>query len=536
MSEGGWLARVFGKGRQPLRLAAVPRDHVEGDRTVGEAVNSGIFVHDGERLALKGLDFSDLDPANPLHRPLHAFSWLRDLAAAVGREQGARLGEAVARRWLKTHGSGPDAAWAPDLAGERLLFFLAYAPFILSSRDDAYRAALLNLMARSARHLVQHADDVPPGLPRITAWGGLTAASLCMKGDLPRVARAEAGLMRALAQGQHEDGGLISRRPWEQAALVDRLGLVRAAYTAGRQSHPDALEDAANAALAALHGVRMGDGGLASWQGGNPGDPERLAALVEGCGMRARPLRKPRGWGYHRLSALGTVVQLDGAPPPLPPHASAACASSLAIEIADDTQRIVMSCGGGAGRGDRLPPALARGLRGSDAFSTLVLADTDSSSLDEQGRPAKGVPSVEVTRDERDSGSRLDASHDGYVRRFGLIHERHLSLAGDGKEVRGLDKLVPEGRRLRRKPLAFLVRFHLAPGIDVIPTADGKGALLRPAHSPPWQFRCEGGSLSVEQSLVIGPGARPINTQQLVIAGEAGKEGAHLDWHFRRSS
>ena len=73
--------------------------------------------------------------------------------------------------------------------------------------------------------------------------------------------------------------------------LVDRLGLLRAAYFAAKQTLPDALESAAAAALAALHGVTMGDDALSSWQGGNPGDPARLAALVEGCGLRARPLR-----------------------------------------------------------------------------------------------------------------------------------------------------------------------------------------------------------------------------------------------------
>ncbi|MCJ8191110.1 heparinase II/III family protein [Sphingomicrobium aestuariivivum] len=536
MFEGGWLGRLLGGRRQSLRLAAVARDHVEGDRQIGEALGKGVLFHDGERYSLKGLDFAALDLAKPIHRHLHGFAWLRDLAAASGREQGARLGEAVIRRWLAQHGGEPDAAWAPDLMGERLLFWMAYAPYILSSRDENYRAALLNAMARAARHLGEHADKVAPGLPRITAWSGMTAACLCMEGDLPRVARAEAGLMRALAQGQHEDGGLISRRPWEQAQLVDRLGLVRAAYFAAKQTLPDALEDAAGAALAALHGVRMGDGGLASWQGGHPGDPQQLNALVEGCGMRARPLRKPRGWGYHRLSALGTVVQLDGAAPPTPPHAAAAHSSALAIELCDGEQRLVMSCGGPADRPDRLPPPLVAGLRGSDAHSGLVLDGANATQLDEDGAPKKGLPEVDVERREDDHFSRLTATHDGYLKRYGLIHERKLALANDGKEVRGEDNLAPEGRRLRRKTLPFLLRFHLSPDVEVIPTADGQGALLRPKAAPPWQFRCTGGSLSLDQSLVIGPGARPINSTQLVIASEAGKEGATVNWQFRRSS
>ena len=35
------LSRLFGSGRQPLRLIAVPRDHVDGDRARGDAVDEG---------------------------------------------------------------------------------------------------------------------------------------------------------------------------------------------------------------------------------------------------------------------------------------------------------------------------------------------------------------------------------------------------------------------------------------------------------------------------------------------------------------
>ena len=117
--------------------------------------------------------------------------------------------------------------------------------------------------------------------------------------------------------------------------------------------------------------VTMGDGALSSWQGGNPGDAGRLAALVEGCGLRARPLRAARGWGYQRISALGTVIVLDAAPPPPPKMASAGCASTLAVEISDGAQRLVVNCGGPG-----LPSSCARTDRGvapTAAHSTLVI-------------------------------------------------------------------------------------------------------------------------------------------------------------------
>jgi uncharacterized heparinase superfamily protein len=536
LARGSVFSRLMGSSKKPLRLTAVPRDHVEGDRVRGDALLAGRHIVGDEMVSLADLDFAALGTEGPLARSFQTFSWLRDLAAATGRERGAKVAETMAARWLVAHGTKVDDAWAPELWGERILWWTAYAPYVLSSRDQGYRSALLNTLARGARHLDSTADKAAPGLPRITAWAGVVTAALIIQGGLPRVARGEAGLLRALAAAQFEDGGLMSRCPHEQATLVDRLGLLRAAYFAAKQAMPEGLESASAAALAALHGVTLGDGALSSWQGGNPGTPARLAALVEGCGLRARPLRNARGWGYHRLSALGTVVVVDAAPPPPSKMAPTGAASTLAFEMSDGAQRLVINCGGPSPLPTDLTDELIQALRTTAAHSTLTLSDTNSTAILDDGSLGKGVADVVIDRSEDNDSSRLTASHDGYVRGFGLLHERGLILGNDGKEVRGQDKLTPKGRKKIKEDVPFALRFHLAPGVEAVRTADGMGAILRSPAAPPWNFRCRGAMLSVEESLAIGAHGQPVPATQLVVVGETSALGATIAWQFRRSS
>ena len=130
-------ARLFGANRAPLRLIAVPRDHVAGDRARGDALIAGRLMLGSEPVNLAEIDFAALGTETPLAREIQGFAWLRDLAAAASREQGARLAEAIAGRWLIAHGTRVDEAWAGDLWGSRILFWTAYAPYILSSRAPA---------------------------------------------------------------------------------------------------------------------------------------------------------------------------------------------------------------------------------------------------------------------------------------------------------------------------------------------------------------------------------------------------------------
>jgi uncharacterized heparinase superfamily protein len=535
LARGSLLSRLKAS-RQPLKLSAVPRDHVPGDRNRGEALLAGRFSVGIESLSLVDLDFEEVGGSGALGEQLEGFSWLRDLAAAASREKGARVAEAVVGRWLIAHGSRVDEAWAPQLWGERILYWTAYAPYILSSSDGGYRSALLNTLARGARHLEASADKAPAGLKRITAWCGVIAAGLLVQGGVPRVARGEAGLARALAAAQFDDGGLVSRSPFEQLLLVDRLGLLRACYFAAKQTIPDGIEAAASAALAALHGITLGDGALSSWQGCNPGESSRLTALVEGCGLRARPLRNARGWGYQRMSALGTIVILDAAPPPPQKIAGQGSASTLALEISDGAQRLVVNCGGPGPLSTALPDELVEGLRTTAAHSTLVLSDTNSTNILPDGSLGKGVEDVAIERSEDNDASRLEASHDGYVRAFGMTHKRSLMLGNDGKELRGADQLISKARKKIREAAPYAVRFHLAPGVEPVITADGMGAILRSRGAPPWNFRCRGGSLTAEESLWIDGRGQPQRTSQLVVVGEISTLGGEIGWQFRRTS
>jgi uncharacterized heparinase superfamily protein len=535
LARGSFLSRLR-HSKPPLKLVAVPRDHVHGERSRGDALLAGRFTVGSETLPLKDLDFGKVGATGAIAEQLQGFSWLRDLAAAASREKGARLAEAVVGRWLLAHGAKIDEAWAPQLWGERILFWTAYAPYILSSADSGYRSALLNTLARGARHLDANADKAASGLARITAWCGVVAAGLLVQGGVPRVARGEAGLARALASAQFDDGGLISRSPYEQMALVDRFGLLRACYLAAKQTIPEGIEAAAQASLAALHGVMTGDGALSSWQGCGPGEPARLTALVDGCGLRARPLRQARGWGYQRMSALGTILVLDAAPPPPQKIAEQGSASTLAFELSDGAQRLVVNCGGPGPVPTDLPDELVRGLRTTAAYSTLVLSDTNSTNILADGSLGKGVEDVTIDRSEDNDASRLEASHDGYVRAFGLIHKRSLMLGNDGKELRGADQLIPRGRKKIRESAPYAVRFHLAPGVEATITADGMGAILRSKGAPPWNFRCRGGNLATEESLWIDGRRQPHRTSQLVIVGEVSALGGEIGWTFRRAS
>ena len=299
------------RGRVPLKLVAVPKDPIVGDKAAGEALLAGIVRHGGTEIALDAFDFGTIGLPADIGDYLQSFAWLRDLSAAATRERGAKRAEGLMRKWLAVHAEQvSEPAWRADLWGRRILFWTAYAPYILSSADPVYRSSVLYTLARGARHLERGADKAPPGLARLTAWSGVIAAALVVQGGPARLKSGETGLARALGVSLHDEGGLISRSPAEQVAAVEILGQLRAVYIAARRDVPEWLTDALAASVAALLSVTLGDEALSSWQGGNMASRRRVAAAIDGAGLAVRPLRQARGWGYQRLQSKRASLSL----------------------------------------------------------------------------------------------------------------------------------------------------------------------------------------------------------------------------------
>lgn len=524
------------RGRYPLKLLAVPVDPVAGDPARGAALAAGQLLWQTESRGIDDISFTESDIAPDFLGYLHQFAWLRDLAGVLPREAAAPIAERLTRQWLAAHGDKvSEPAWRPDIWGWRILYWAAHAPLILSSTDLVYRSAVLNGLARGARHLDRTADSAGVGLPQIAAWAGVVAGGLLISGGNARRSFGEAGLAKALASGFTSDGGIICRTPRNQLDAVALLAMLREVYSARRIECPTSISAMLTRAVPALTGVTLGDGGLSSWQGSPPLPREAVDAVVTASGVRTRPLRQPRDWGYQRLSAANTVVVIDAAPPPIARVTGGGCASTLAFELSDGPHRLIVNCGGGNAGGPMISAALSDGLRTTAAHSTLILADSNSTAILGNATLGKGVAEVELDRQESEIGSRVEVSHDGYVKRFGLVHQRVLTLTSDGRELRGEDVLLPGGAARKATPSGFAARFHLGPEVEATLTADGMGALLRIAEGALWQFRVRGAKLAIDDSIWIDGNGRPLPTLQLVASGEAPAGGASISWTLKRA-
>jgi uncharacterized heparinase superfamily protein len=198
-------------------------------------------------------------------------------------------------------------------------------------------------------------------------------------------------------------------------------------------------------------------------------------------------------------------------------------AGTLSFEISHERERIIVNCG--AYRGPK--SGWSRVARASAAHSVLVVADTNSTEIREDGTLGRGPVTVGRERAEHEGQQWVSATHDGYRERFGLTYARQLFLSADGEDLRGEERLTG------RPDANFAVRFHLHPSVQASLAEDGATALLRLPSGMLWRLRAAGAEMSLGESVYLGSGEAR-KTQQVVLSGTVGVEGAAVRWALRR--
>ncbi len=551
---GHALAAPFRRA-SAIRLLATVDSPITGDRTAGTALRAGHFLAHGVKQPIGQLDFGPTARISAgLERMVHSFAWLNDLAASAPRADCIAVAERITTCWLDANpvtAKGPakvskkGSAWEVENTGLRLLAWLVHAPLVLANQDGALKPRLLDAIEHTANWLDRKALRSGAGLGQVAGWAAVTAAGLLLPEGKPRRLYGEAALIKSLGELVAEDGGSLARCPAAQMDAIEVLTDLIACYEAVDREAPEALWVMRELLVPPLLALRHGDGALGNWQGQGAISADRLSSLILATGIRTRPLDTPQHWGFQRMRGGQTTVQFDAGPPPRARHTRCGCASTLAFEMSDGPSRLIVNCGGSAMVGGQLPARLGQGLRATAAHSTLVLDNANSTAVLLHGKLGRGAETVEVERrtisQKGREATRIEASHDGYAARFGLLHNRVLTLRNDGTEVSGDDILIPASRKGKRGKIAFAIRFHLGRGVEAHLTEDGRGASLLTPDGRLWQFRLRGDAagpdemkLSCEDSLWVDGDGRPHATEQLVIEGLTSRGGGQFSWLLKK--
>jgi len=524
------------------RLLIAPQDLRTADATRASEIYSGRFAFAGKVVVCDVRSIFEMEaPSDEWATTLYGFGWLRHLRAAESGITRANA-RALVDEWIALQGSWHPLAWRPDVLSHRITSWLCHSTLLLQDADIRFYRRFLRSLVRQVRYLRHTAGDAGRGVARLQGFIALCYAALCIAGQARHIPSATERLTHELERQILPDGGHISRDPGAIIEILLELLPLRQAFASRNIAPPRALLNAIDRMMPMLRFFRHSEGTFAHFNGMGATPADLISTLLAYDEAHGRPIANAPYSCYQRVEAGGAVLIADtgGAPPiEMSLDAHAGC---LSFEFSTPKQSLlIVNCG---------MPAIGREnwrqlARATAAHSTVAFNDTSSARFVELatfrrmlgGSPMLGGPrAIKVTREEGPEAAVLRASHDGYADRFGVVHERVLTLAADGLRLDGEDIFIAAdgSAQIHTAQDEFAVRFHLHPTVKATRLTDGHGVMLMTPNKEVWTFSAREDRVELEDSVYLASSEGPRRTMQIVIHGHA-RTASRVQWCFQQA-
>ncbi len=538
--RSGPLYRWRFSGPTPERILIAPPDLRLADSTLMQEFYRGRFPLAGSVVETGGTSpfRAERVPAAWLEA-LHGFRWLRHMRAA---ETNLAAGSArvLVSDWIASHGRRiAGLSWQPPIVARRTIAWLQHSSIVLAGADIQFYRAFLKSLAVQMRYLRAVAGEMSDGEERLRARIAIAFAALSLPSSPARIRVASKALAIELDRQILPDGMHISRNPGAVLELLADLLPLRQTYFNQAEAPPDALIGAIERMLPALRFFRHQDGVLARFNGMGSTSHDRVAAILHHDDAGGAPILHASHGGYDRLAMGETTIIADTGAPPPPDISHDAQAGCLSFEMSSGRHHFIVNCGV-----DNYGAEDFRLLsRSTAAHSTATVNETSSARFALSGRLRAMVGSpligpIRKVRCKRFDSSGIQgmvASHDGYARRYGIIHERELMLAGAGDILEGTDRFYSVRSNMTRPGpgMAVQIRFHLHPDIGVYRNEHDQ-LVLKGHETDIWTFDVEGVAPIVEESMFFASIGGPRRSRQLVVEIDPSVL-PEVAWRFTRS-
>ena len=523
---------LLGKTQRNLKI--IPPCPWPGNTNAGEKIlknDSQLFL----KYCKKKIT-ANFEKNNDLHAyyEVHSFDWINNLHS-IGSDKSREVARKLVLSWIKNNNHWKYFAWSSELIARRIVNLFGRFNFFCSSANEEFKSIFFTNIMKQIRHLYRVIDFQPSGSSKITAAKGLIYAGICLEESKNYLKKGMNCLEKEIKKQILTDGGHLDRNPSIHILVLKDLIDIRASITAANLKIPKILQTTINKMAPIVSLVRHSNGRLSLFNASNEGDE----ALIEKISARSSALNKKifsaKSFGFEKIDKNKTAFILDVGTPTKGTVGAIPHAGSLSFEMSHGKEKIITNCGSFGSMNKKW--GLAQ--RSTAAHSTLCLENTNSSAMRPNGSLGNRIAKVKNFRNDQKNFTTISCQHDGYLEKFGIIHNRHITLTNNGETLIGKDTLIFQERRGGEgKELSVKLHFHLHPEVKALKLGNQRSVLLTLLSRNGWRFEIDEGPIQLEKSIYLGKKEKQ-KTDQIVITRKINselKENNTLHWKITKLS
>ncbi|WP_415303958.1 heparinase II/III-family protein [Candidatus Pelagibacter sp. Uisw_090] len=459
------------------------------------------------------------------YKNLNSFFWLFSLDLRSSKKDTQN----VILQWINKNHSYNSKSWEVDIVAKRIIAWTSNSRLTYEDSSTDYKDQFNAIIKKQINHLINEiersewVDDKMIGCTAIILTG-LTYQ------DKDGYLKIGLNLLRKLIKFSFDNDGFPKSRNIRQLCFyLKYFILIREWFKESQSEIPDFINE---------NIYYLGQAYTFTWQnnkidllfnGNHETNNIDFDRYLKKHGYSFKNQNNELG-GYAVLSNKKTSLIMDIGSSPDKKFSSNYQAGALSFEIISNGKKLICNSGYFQNHNHQLNEL----SKSSAIHSTLTLDDRSSCKFNktknESSKISHGLKILKKNIVFEKNYWKINAAHDGYLRQYGIIHEREMEFYPEQIKFVGYDKIISKNSI---KNLKFEIRFHLEPNIKIMKTQDNKSILID-LDGEGWKFNSNNINMNIDNGLYFGRKDFFVDNQNIVISGMTNDENQTIKWEITK--
>ncbi len=468
---------------------------------------------------------------NDKTKKLHDFGWLPALNIKTEKE----LGCLIVDQWINNFSNYNEKYWTFDVITNRLINWISSYDIIFKNSDLIFRSKVINNIVKQAKHLFKNINLINTGIDKIKSLAALILVGNSFEQYEEYTQFGLKNLEDELSDFINKDGFVKTKNPEDLFWTLYFLVLIKEWLILSRKQTPAFINIYINSLGISFKFLRFSNGDLPLFNGANQINTERFYEYLESRGYEFENMENIF-CGYAKIKSKKIEIFMDANNPSSMLHSRNYQAGSLSFELSSNGEKFICNSGSAKNLGEELSYLSLS----TAAHSTVTINDTSSCIFQKNKMIRKYfgnslIEKHDIFKKEFKNDKefiRCTIGHNGYEKRFKLLHERQITLFKNKSHVEGIDNL--KCKNLENKNLTYSVRFHIHPDIRITKTM-GNDILLSSNNGEGWIFRSPQIPTKIEKNLYFGNPNIIKESSFILLEGNIENENTNIIWHLEKA-
>tara|TARA_S200000501_G_scaffold120222_1_gene113052 strand:- start:2190 stop:3815 length:1626 start_codon:yes stop_codon:yes gene_type:complete len=456
------------------------------------------------------------------YEKLNNFFWFFSLDLKSSK----KTTKSVIKNWIKDNGRYNKKSWEFDITSKRIIAWLSNHQLTYEDSDKEYSLVFDHIIQKQTNHLLSEIKSSNNLENKLIGCSAIILTGLAYKNE-KNYLRSGLGILKDIIKSSIDNEGFTKSRNIKQLVFyLKYFIIIREWFKESQSIIPEYIDETIYYLGSSYAFIWKNIGSDILFNGNYQSENDNFDQYLKRFGYAFKNEVNELG-GYAILKNKKIVLAMDVGSSPSKNFSIDYQYGALSFEIFSNQKKLITNAGYFSSKNSKL-----NNLSKSTALhSTLIIEDFSSCTSKKSEKNILLDKGLKVLRQNiifEKNYWKISASHDGYLQKFGTIHEREIEFYPEQNKLVGYDKLL---RKDPKKEIKFDIRFHLDPSSKVMKTQDNKSILIE-LEEEGWKFSCDNFDINIDNSLYFGIKNSYRDNQNIFIFGMNKENKQTIKWEI----